>query len=121
MTKELHIDFSYVEEVFDSEQDCRQFLMMMHAEFSEASGSVCDAILRQDIYTMRKIMHNVVAHLEMLRAQELILVLQRTKNQLAGSLLPDDVKRELIEEVQQNFERLLQLLQQKSPQVSKEY
>ena len=119
MIKDFHIDFSYVEEVFGSEQDCYQFLMLMHAEFSAASYSFSEAILKQDVYAMRKIMHNVVAHLEMLKAQQLIVLLQRIKNQLAEPL-PENTKQELIEEVRLNFESLLQLIQQRAPQFSRE-
>lgn len=110
MTEEVKVDFSYVEEVFESREERIHFLMLIHAEFQEYVGVICRSIQEQNLYSLRKTLHNVSTHLEMLGAYELQKFLQSIKNKVSGDLLDDRLKQEMSSEVERYFSQLLQIL-----------
>jgi hypothetical protein len=107
MIREIKLSFAYVEEVFESNEECVHFLMLMHAEFQEAVDRISLSIQSQDVYTLRKTLHNVGAHLEMLRASEVQQMLQNIKDRLSDQQLCEAEKRQMIAKVEQYFNRLL--------------
>jgi len=113
MIQEFKLDFAYVEQVFESEKEYVHFLMLMHAEFQEAVGRICQSIREQNLYALRKTLHNVDAHLQMLCAEDVRNLLAQVKANLAGPPLAQEQKQQMQEEVQGLFEKLLQGLSSK--------
>ena len=110
MIKEVKLDFEYVDRVFESETEYIHFLMLMHAEFNEAVERICHSIREQNLYTLRKTLHNVDAHLQMLAAEEVRSFLSQLKASLAGEALSRSHKHEMEQETQILFNSLLQSL-----------
>jgi len=107
MIQEFKLDFAYVEQVFDSEKEYVHFLMLMHAEFQEAIGRICQSIRDQNLYALRKTLHNVDAHLQMLCAEDVRSLLSQVKASLAGPPLTQDQQQQMQEQVQLCFQKLL--------------
>lgn len=110
MIKEVKLDFEYVGQVFESEREYIHFLMLMHAEFNEATERICHSIREQNLYMLRKTLHNVDAHLQMLSAEEVRNFLSQLKATLAGEPLSRPQKHEMENETRILFNLLLQSL-----------
>ncbi len=110
MTEEVKVDLAYVEEIFESREERIHFLMLMHAEFQEAIEHICLSIHEQNLYKLRKTLHNVSTHLEMLGTEELQDYLQQVKDLVSGNLLSDSIKQEMTERVKCYFNALLKAL-----------
>jgi hypothetical protein len=118
MRKEISINFTYIEEVFDSKEEFRHFILLMYAEFQEAVDVIVSAILKQDVYAFRKILHNVGTHLEMLRAEELKSMLELYKQQITDKDITEEEKKMMIANVRSDFAALLDLLSYKNKEIS---
>lgn len=110
MIQEIKLDFAYVEQVFDSEKEYVHFLMLMHAEFQEAIGRICQSIREQNLYALRKTLHNVDAHLQMLCAEDVRHLLSQIKAKMAGPPLSQMDKQQMQEQVEGCFQKLLEHL-----------
>lgn len=110
MTDEVKVDFAYVREIFESQEERTHFLMLMHAEFQEAIEHICFAIREENLYALRKTLHNVNTHLEMLGATELQSFLTDAKNGISGGQ-PDSIwKEDTAKKVKSYFNSLLLVL-----------
>ena len=110
MIKEVKLDFDYVGQVFESQTEYVHFLMLMHTEFDEAVERICHSIREQNLYTLRKTLHNVDAHLQMLSAEEVRSFLSQLRASLASKPLSRPQKREMEQETRILFNLLLQSL-----------
>ncbi|MDF9798228.1 hypothetical protein OKW21_003491 [Catalinimonas alkaloidigena] len=114
----INIDYSYVEEVFESRDEYRYFLQIISVEFEEAINKLVLSIEQQDIHSFRKTLHNVMSHLEMLRANELCQFLEQVKPQISGAAIDKERKAVLIHELGQSFDNLLVQVKSKYEELS---
>lgn len=103
----ISIDYTYVEEVFESKDEYMYFLQIISVEFEEAINKLVLSIEKQDIHSFRKTLHNVVSHLEMLRANELSQFLEQVKPQISGAEIDQQRKESLISELVLSFDMVL--------------
>jgi len=110
MAEEVKVDLAYIEEVFESKNERIHFLMLVYAEFQEAAVLIKKAILEENLYTLRKTLHNVNTHLEMLDARQMLGFLHNVKDQVSAGPMQRDEKQALVNEVDTSFQALLRLL-----------
>jgi len=110
MTEEVKVDLAYVEEIFESRTECVHFLLLVQAEFQEALGNICQSIQEQNLYSLRKTLHNVDTHLEMIGATEVQDFLRQVKSKVAGLELNSKQKQDLAQKTEGYFKALLHII-----------
>lgn len=114
----ISIDYSYVEEVFESKDEYKYFLQIICLEFEEAINKLVLSIEKEDVHSFRKTLHNVVSHLEMLRANELSQFLEQVKPQISDASMDEKKKAALIQELVQSFDMVLTQVKEKHEELS---
>jgi len=109
----INIDYTYIEEVFESKEEYKYFLQIMCFEFEEAINKLTEAIEKHDGHSFRKTMHNVGSHLEMLRANELSHFLKEIKPQVENVGFAGESKEQLIQQIDHAFKDVIQHVKSK--------
>ncbi len=111
------VDYTYVEEVFDSKDEYKSFLQIMCFEFEEAIDKIVFSIEKEDVISFRKILHNVVPHLDMLRVYEFGQFLEKIKSQMGSAKVTREEKEQMVNEVRDNFKKIIQQVHHKYEQI----
>lgn len=115
---DIKVDYTYVEEVFESKEEYKHFLQIMCFEFEEAIDKLVFSIEKQDIHSFRKTLHNVIPHLEMLRANELSQFLNQLKPMVGDAATTQAEKEQMVKNLKFNFEKVIQQVKNKCEQIS---
>ncbi|WPP52802.1 hypothetical protein [Catalinimonas niigatensis] len=115
---DIKVDYTYVEEVFESQGEYKHFLQIMCFEFEEAIDKLVLSIEKQDIHSYRKTLHNVIPHLDMLRAYELSQFLEQLKPSVGNPVITQVEKEEMVTNLRLNFEKVVRQVKNKCEQIS---
>lgn len=114
---DIKVDYTYVEEVFESQDEYKHFLQIMCFEFEEAIDKLVLSIEKQDVHSFRKTLHNVIPHLDMLRAYELSQFLEQLKSSVGNPAITQIEKGEMAKNLRLNFEKVIQQVKNKCEQI----
>ena len=115
---DIKVDYTYVEEVFESKDEYKHFLQIMCFEFEEAIDKLLHSIEKQDIHSFRKTLHNVIPHLDMLRAHELSQFLEQLKPLIGHSAMSSAEKEQIAKNLRLNFEKVIGQVKNKYDQIN---
>lgn len=73
------IDYSYLDLLFDNQEEANEFLKIFIKELELAKTNFCLAITRRNTQLFRQTYHNVRPHLEILKINNLSTLLQEVK------------------------------------------
>lgn len=114
---DIKVDYTYIEEVFESKDEYKHFLQIMCFEFEEAIDKLVLIIEKQDVHSFRKTLHNVIPHLEMLRANEFSQFLEQLKPLVGNPSVTASEREEMIINLRFNFERVVEQVKIKCDQI----
>lgn len=115
---DIKVDYTYIEEVFESKDEYKHFLQIMCFEFEEAIDKLVSSIEKEDVQSFRKTLHNIVPHLEMLRAYELSQFLEQLKPLIGNSTILKTEREEMAKKLVLNFENVVRQVKRQCEQIS---
>jgi hypothetical protein len=115
---DIKVDYTYVEEVFESKDEYKHFLQIICFEFEEAIDKLVLSIEKQDIHSFRKTLHNVIPHLDMLRTHELSQFLEQLKPLIEHAVITPAEKEQITKNLRLNFGKVIQQVKNKYEQIN---
>lgn len=101
------MDYSYLDLLFDNQQEADNFLRIFVKELEQAKLNVQQAITRRNVHLYRQTLHNVSPHLEMLKIAELSALLLQTKEKMIDTRQVFEDKQVFISAINKAFEKVI--------------
>lgn len=101
------IDYSYLDLLFDDQQEAVDFLKVFLKELERAKLNFQRALVRRNIQLYRQTLHNVSPHLEMLKITDLSSLLQQAKEKIMNTKQPFEDKQVFICAINDSFDKVI--------------
>ncbi len=107
------IDYSYLDLLFDNQQEADDFLRIFIRELEVAKPNIQKALTRRNTQLYRQTLHNVSPHLEMLKVQDLGLLLQQAREKIMNTKQPFEDKQVFICAINTSFDKVISEISRK--------
>lgn len=110
------IDYSYLDLLFDSQEETNEFLEIFIKELELAKANFRLALIRRNTQLFRQTHHNVSPHLEVLKITNLSTLLEQAKTKILNTREPFEDKEVFLNAILEAFDIVIKELNHKITQ-----